>query len=496
MSTPIAATISAFAHRGVRRRHALELLAYSGGIVALLLLFAAWICAQGREAPPPYYWDASIKVPPIPWNELGLADLFSVYLLGMAAFVIIPAQVAAVVASERRGGTLDQLRTTPIEPLGLLAGLLFGVPARLYLLCAAPVALHVLCGLTGVIHFETMIATLVTLGTGGLFCTVLASVVALAPRQDSGGTFVALAVAAFLCGSGILTMVLVSERSGIHWAFMHPAGALQAELISHDGLWRSLLTDWWNRERFAEPSYSGQLSLQPVLAALLSVTAGAVLARGACRRLAAPHLPLLSKPQALALFGLGAASLILPLPMTDYYSHSMASTVPLVFGLLLLPVAALLGLLATPTVEAWLMGLRDKRVRPFSDDATPHTTVWAMLGLFLALVAVRMGGHGFPELLHGRDWTALAWGCALAATVPIYLLFASTRYATAGARVAFCAGISAFLLMQAIAVGCTLGGVRDGAETSFVEFAAVLGLAVPIWVGWRQRVLRSKLLAA
>jgi hypothetical protein len=479
MSTPIAATISAFAHRGVRRRHALELLAYSGGIVALLLLLAAWICAQGREAPPPFY-----KIPPIPWNELGLADMFAVYLLGMAAFVIIPAQVAAVVASERRGGTLDQLRTTPIEPLGLLAGLLFGVPARLYLLCAGPVALHVLCGLTGVIHFDTMIASLATLGTGGLFCTVLALVVALAPRQDSGGTFVALAVAAFLFGSGILTMALVGERSGIHWAFMHPAGALQAELVSHEGLWRALLSHWWNRDKFAEPAYSGQLSLQPVLAALLSVTAGLVLARGACRRLAAPHLPLLSKTQALALFGLGAASLILP------------STAPLVFSLLLLLFAALLGLLATPTVEAWLMGLRDKRVRPFADDTAPHAAVWSMLALFLALVAARIGGHGFPELWRGRDWTALAWGCGLAATLPIYLLFASTRYATAGARVTFCAGISAFLLMQAIAVGCTLGGMRDGAETSFVEFAAVLGLAVPIWVGWRQRVLRAKLLAA
>jgi hypothetical protein len=493
MSTSIGAVISAFAHRGVRRRHGYELLAYSGGIVALLLLLSAWICAQGREAPPPYYWDATVKIPPIPWNELGLADLLGVMLLGLAAFVIIPAQVAAVAASERRGGTLDQLRTTPIEPLGLLSGLLIGVPARLYLLCAGPVALHVLCGLTGVIHFDTMLTTLITLATGGLFCTTLALVVALAPRQDSGGMFASLAVAAFLCGSGIMCMALVSERSGVHWAFMHPAGALQAELLTHDGLWRQLLTDWWNREKFAETAYTAQLGITPVFSTLLSVASGIVLARGACRRLAAPHLPLLSKPQAMALFTLGAASLILPLEARDA-SHSMASMVPLVFGLLLLPIAALLGLLATPSVEAWLMAQK-QRARPFSDDAAPHFAVWSMLAIFLGLIAAKLHDAGFPSLLRDADGVAIFWGCALAATLPIYLLFASTRYATAGARVAFCSAISAHLLMQAIAIGCTVNGLRDGAPTSFVELAVVTGVAVPLWVAWRQRVMRTKLLA-
>src|SRR5262249_2848073 len=120
-ATPVGVAIAAFAHRGVSRRHSLELLAYSGGIVVLLLLISAWICAQGREAPPSY-------LPPIPWNELGLADLLALYLLALSAFVVVPAQLAAVVASERRGGTLDQLRTTPIEPFGLLSGLLLGVP--------------------------------------------------------------------------------------------------------------------------------------------------------------------------------------------------------------------------------------------------------------------------------------------------------------------------------------------------------------------------------
>src|SRR3954451_4781356 len=169
----IRTSVSSFYHRGIRRRHALELLAYSGGVVVLLLLLAAWICAQGREAPPPYYWDPSIHVPPLPWNELALADLFAVGLLGLTLFVLVPDAVAATVAGERRTGTLDQLRTTPLDPLALVAGLIIGAPARFYILCAGPMALHVAAALTGLVPLDTFLATMVTFTVGGLACTLL-----------------------------------------------------------------------------------------------------------------------------------------------------------------------------------------------------------------------------------------------------------------------------------------------------------------------------------
>src|SRR5947209_6266501 len=96
--------ISAFAQRSVRRRHALELLAYSGGAVALLLLFSAWIVAQTPVVPLPSYL-GGVEAPETPWSVLGLADLFMVGLLALVLFVLAPAAAAAIVAAERRAGT-------------------------------------------------------------------------------------------------------------------------------------------------------------------------------------------------------------------------------------------------------------------------------------------------------------------------------------------------------------------------------------------------------
>jgi hypothetical protein len=354
----------------------------------------------------------------------------------------------------------------------------------------------VVCGLTGVIPCETLLSSLITLATGGLLCAGLALVVALAPRQDSGGTFVALAVAAFLGISGMIAMAMAGDRVGVHWAFLHPAGALQAELLGHAGFSRQLLTDWWNRDRFADPRYSAPLGLVPLWAALFSLVAGAFMAHGACRRLAAPHRPLLGKLQSVGLFAVVAVALIVPLSGEAGW-HVAADTPPFVFGLLLLPVATLMGLLATPTGEAWTMALRHRRARPLSDDGAPHVAVWLMLAVFAALMVLQGGPSSLLASLRGDEWFALQWGCALVITLPVYLLFASARFATTGGRVAFGAAIFAHVFMQLVAVTCVAkDGAGTGMETSFVELAGLLGVLVPAWVVWRQHVLKRKLLLA
>src|SRR6185437_12720636 len=188
--------VSAFAHRGARRRHALELCAYSAGLVALLVLISFWIVAQMQ--PTALVWPSYAPVPPpppIPWSPAALADVFSLCLVGLGLLVMAPAQVAATVASERRAGTLDQLRSTPLSPLALLCGLALGAPVRLYLLCLGPLLFHIGCGLTGVIPLYTLVATLVVLATGAVASTLVAVIIALAPRQETGGPFVALGVA-------------------------------------------------------------------------------------------------------------------------------------------------------------------------------------------------------------------------------------------------------------------------------------------------------------
>ena len=480
--------VSAFAHRGARRSQALELAAYSGGITALIILLAAWIVAQARDVPPGYTVSA-------PWSVLGLADLLAVSLVALGLFVLAPASVAATVAGERRAGTLDQLRSTPLDPLGLVAGLVVGAPAKIYLLCVGPLALHVACGLTGVIHADTLAQSLVVLAVGGLGAALLGLVVALAPRQESGGAFLALGLAALLGVSGLVALAFAHDRSTVGWAFLHPAGALDAAYLQHDGLWRRLTTGEWSLSRFESAQYVAGLSLAPVLSVVAWLPAIFLFGRSACRKLAAPHLPLFSKPQALALFTLVTAAVILPFDATDL-SRSMAANAVFGFGAVLLPAYAAIGLFATPSFESWALALRGRRaLEPWHDEAAPHVLAWTMMIAFYGLCAVKLGAGGFPWRMHDRELTSLGFATLAAATMPVFMLFASTRYTTTGARWAFGAGVAAHLIFQIVMMAIVHDeGFRDGAAGTVAKFAVVLAFAVPAWVLYRQRVLRRKTL--
>jgi hypothetical protein len=493
----VTTALSAFANRGARRAQALQFLLYSVLCTVLVTLLSAWIVeqvrlAEAQTAAQGYsyykYWP---DVPPVPWSVLGMADVFCVFLLGIAVFLVAPAAVAATVASERRAGTLDQLRTTPLRPLALLAGLVVGAPARIYYLCAGPLALHVVCGLTGVISFEAMAASTIVLAVGAVVSSLLAATIALAPRQDSGGAFLALGVAALLGTAAFIAMLLATESGSVHWAFLHPAGALNASMLSHDGLWRRIFTSDWALHKYQEPEFSAPLGFTPFTSVAYMLALGALLARAACRKLAAPHAPLLSKPLAVIGFALIAAAIWVPLP-TATLSRSDACILPLAFALLLVPVLAVAGLFATPSAEAWALRVRSGvRASPWRDDASPHATVWAMLAVYLAIAVVRLWSRGFPMRMGEGDTLSLVWFIQGVATLPVFMLFASTRYATSGARWAFGAAIAAHCVFQMI--GIILVHERRFSTSSPADtvwkLAAIAAFVVPALVWWRQRVL-------
>ena len=217
--------------------------------------------------------------------------MFALWVLALAGFVLAPAMVAAAVANERRAGTLDQLRTTPLSPLALAAGMIVGVPARLYLLCAGPLALHVLAVLPGPMALETLPASLAVLAAGTAASCALGLVVALAPRQESGGTFAALGVAALLGISAFTTSLFAGDRHLVAWSYLHPAGALDAVMLAPHGLWRRMVVGPWGG-RFESVGYATALPLVPLASVAASLLFGAILVRAACRKLAAPQLPL------------------------------------------------------------------------------------------------------------------------------------------------------------------------------------------------------------
>jgi hypothetical protein len=481
----VAASISAFAFRGARGRPIAEKLAYAAGIAALMLLLAAWIVSAERD-------QVSTVTDDIPWSVLGLADVFAVWLLGLGAFVLGPAVVAATVASERRAGTLDQLRTTPLTPLQLAAGMAVGAPARLYLLCAGPLAIHVAAALFGYIRFDTLVESLIVLGVGGITSAVIALCVALAPKQESGGAFVALGVAALLGMMAMTASSMAYDTESARWAFLHPAGALQAAMLQHDGLWRRLFISSWRVERFGETAL--RLALLPPLSVAASLATGGLLLRAACRRLVAPHRPLLSKKQAMALFALGAAGIILPLPVSSVPYASETTMMAFITGLLLLPLAATLATLCTPSFESWALALRGRQKRRWwHDDAAPHAAFLVMIASFVGALALKL--PGFPKVMgHSEQWSFL-WALALSMTLPVYALFGGTRYSTMPARIAFSAAVFAHVLFQIITIGVVAsnnGMPSSSVGAMVVEIGILLSVAVPCWVIFRQHRLAQR----
>jgi len=169
----VRAAVAAFAHRSVRRRDVVTSLGISG-VVTLALLFVASEMARLHNL--------SIADQPfnsVTWSTLGVADLMALAVLLAVGFVVAPATVAAAVTQERRAGTLDQLRTTPLSPVGVALGFVIGVPARMYLFCAGPLVVHVLATLAGVQPLTTLPGSLVLMALGTVLSCLLALVSAL-----------------------------------------------------------------------------------------------------------------------------------------------------------------------------------------------------------------------------------------------------------------------------------------------------------------------------
>ncbi|MCU1280325.1 MAG: hypothetical protein JWM53_3871, partial [bacterium] len=487
----LAVAISAFGHRGARRGAAASFLVYSFVLTLALVLLAGWIAPEARLADfealrtyaqmkPPY----APALDPSLWTTLALGDVFALWALALCGFVLAPAMVAAAVANERRAGTLDQLRTTPLSPLALAAGMIVGVPARLYLLCAGPLALHLVATLAGPAPLTTAISSLAVLTAGTLASCALGLCVALAPRQESGGTFAALGVAALLGVFALMTSAFASDRHLVAWSFVHPGGALDAVMLSQHGLWRRMVVGPWGGH-FDSQGYVTALPLVPLASVAASLLFGAMLLRAACRKLAAPQLPLFSKKQAVALFAFAAVTVVGPAFAAEHLCDFDANAA-YGFSVLMLPALVAVGLFATPTFEAWALAVRGG-ARPgwASDDASAHRAVWLMQGLWAAIVFALLDRHrlhsfGSDELL------ALTWTTLLALTLPVCFLFASTRYSTVAARWAFGVAVAAHVVAQMVAIAMVRGGESRGFAGTFVTLAGIAAVAVPAWTAWRQ----------
>jgi hypothetical protein len=187
---------------------------------------------------------------------------------------------------------------------------------------------------------------------------------------------------------------------------------------------------------------------------------------------------------------------ILPLPVSSVPLSSEETIISFVTGLLLLPLAAVLVTLATPSFESWALSLRQQaKLRWWHDDAPPHVAFAAMSAVFIAALVLRL--PGYPSAMGGREQWAFVWAMGVAMTLPVFALFGSTRYHTVASRFAFSAAVFAHLLYQIVIIGIFGAdhSSRHSPEMVAIEIGALLSLAVPAWVIFRQVRLAQRVRA-
>ena len=347
--------------------------------------------------------------------------------------------------------------------------------------------------LAGAAPLSTLVASLAVLAAGTLASCALGLVVALAPRQEAGGTFAALGVAALLGIFAFTTALFACDRHMVAWSFLHPAGALDAVMLGQHALWHRMVVGPFGGGYESE-GYRMALPIVPLASVAASLAFGVTLLGAACRKLAAPEQPLFGKRGAIALFAFAAAVVVGPLVAADHvYDFNADSAYG--FSMLLLPVLVAVGVFATPTFEAWALAPRSRaRIGWSSDAASAHRAVWLMEAGWVIAVVMLLGNHRLHGLGSDEPLT-MAWTALLAVSLPVYFLFASTRYHTLPGRIAFGVAVTAHVVSQMVAIAIVRHEHASGFAGTYVAIAALFALGVPAWTAWRQHALKVRTLA-
>lgn len=467
--------LSAFVVRGTQGRRGVLLLYSALGTAALFLLS---LVVAARAAEDHHHVD-----------PLALADMLAMIFVSCALLMVAPAVVAAQVGEERRAGTLDLLRTAPLSPTMLAAGFVVGAPGGVYLLSAGPLALHCVATLFGRVPVTSSIEAVLLLGVGSVMLTLASMLTSLTLARSSNAGAAPMMIVGLLAIAALMSVGMASGEGSSAWAFVHPAGALASVYEQFPGPFQDALLSTYQLDQMTHGAAFAWQSIEPLFALLVYAIGAAFMLVAARRALAGDPPAQLTKGEAIGLFALATFAVLVPLRAThvgEAVEHD-----PLAVTILSLVPAYLLCVLSSTPSQA---GYGDGSAHGLSPRGAPLMAAALMIATVAGVSLALFGGaalaafHTPGSLCHAGAFTGLAL------TLPIYSLFVVTRVTTAAGRLAIVAALSVYVVTQLFAwtVGIDLAyremDRSDEVPALLAHVGMVLGVVLPAFVAWRQRV--------
>src|SRR5262249_41701964 len=147
----------------------------------------------------------------------------------------------------------------------------------------------------GLITVSAFVASTLLLILGTVWATLLALAFALAPAKDNVSPLDAVSVAGALGLTCAIFCSFASSSDMAAWAFMHPAGGIQAALILGNPFWRDAFMGHYRLPLANEHAHA--LMLSSLLSVASTIGWIAILLRACARKIDSPDRPLLSKAQ-------------------------------------------------------------------------------------------------------------------------------------------------------------------------------------------------------
>jgi hypothetical protein len=249
------------------------------------------------------------------WSSWGtVLDLQVLVLLTMFLFVGAPSMAAQTILRESNARTMDNLLLTPLSPMSLHAGFVFGALARLLPWWGPLLGLHLFLGASLAVSPLVVFGTSVALLVGGLGLSSFVAALGLLFRRTQLGMMGGMVVSAVLLV--VMPLFALFDSQAAPLSSLSPAAAIFNAILSSPNAWVEAMGP--NLRALYEGRILG-LPIEPLAqSSVFMALLGLLGAHISARRLSDPLAPVVDRRVALAtavgLTGLSLQPVAMSLP--------------------------------------------------------------------------------------------------------------------------------------------------------------------------------------